>query len=221
MANIDSGWCYTSVRASGKVTVADGSADITFDTAADYNNISNIDVIFIEISSTYGYYPCFTIKSGGGTSSMTMETAFSGTSGAYYFYYSPNPRTLYGPVSYKRTLESPSDTIGLPSQRWTGALAFDVEGVVMKISVDGILNSTLGNIVIYQNQLDENMDGGQMNRKPTWIWYAMEPAYGGFKAYPVHFTKIDYSMEPKQRSGNTTYILKYKIECVACSPTQA
>lgn len=219
MTNIDSGWCYASVAGTGTVTVADGDASIVFSSSTDYTAIQNGDVIFLRMSDTYGYYPCFTILSGGGTANMEMETAFDGTAGAYNFYYSLSPRPFIL-TSYKRTLESPSDAIGLPNARWNNALAFDVEGVVMKISVEAYYISSLANCVSTQNMIDQNFDGDQMSRKPTWIWYNLEPMYGGYKAYPVQFTKVEYTMEPKNKSG-TYYILRYRLECVARDPQQA
>lgn len=219
----DYGICQEIVRGVGTITVSNGSSAATLSNVSDYTAILNGDMIFIEYYVPYGYWPAFGVLSGGGVGgggSITLERPYVGTGGAYSFYYNLYPRNIGAITKWSRTLESPADVIGIPGSRWTGTLAFDLEGCIMKWSVSGFYEDTSSNLNLWKHNIDVFFDSNRYAANAGMIWGACEYLNGAPRAYPMTITKFDVDYDVgKYKSGTANIRADFKLEAVGRLPT--
>jgi hypothetical protein len=182
------GWCTPVSAPIGTVGLVNGSAGMTLSNSTDWGTIQNGDIILVDVGG-YGYYIAMPVSSGGGTQNQTSVYTFTGTSNSYPFYYSLYPRSMGEIVKVGKICECPTDVIGMPGQRWTGTLVFDMEGTVMRFNIEGFYEDTAANISSWMRNNEQYMDSNRFIALPQFMWMECEEIYSAPRAYPVQFSK--------------------------------
>lgn len=125
------------------------------------------------------------------------------------WYYAP----LYDLGSVKNIsidTDSPHDVMGMPGQTETGTLAFDVEGVVTTINVDGFFYETIPQTMSNKiGAIRALMNGNQYINPPCVFWWDREVVGSVAKPYFVSVKKFTVQGSEKDVSK-----VDYKLQLV-------
>lgn len=139
----------------------------------------------------------------------TFDATHTNPATGYAWYYA----TYYDLGNVKSIVidsDSPHDTMGMPGQGETGTLAFDVEGVVTTINVDGQLyESTPATMAAKITALRSLLNGNQYINLPCAFWWDRELVGGIAKPYFVSIKKFTFQGSEKDVSK-----VDYKLQMV-------
>jgi len=214
---IDSvGLSWGSTVMTGTATCTAGSTTILLN-ATDHALVAAGDFLIIipdNSSSIFGVYLAVRIVTVNASPSVTVAAAWGGTTGAKTYWFCLNPVGLGNLKSFKRTMESPADTVGLPTSKWHKTLSFDVEGVIMRIDVSGVWKETSRTTLETDMRAVEYiLNSSQMNSPPNWFWCDANLILGYARAYPVMVTKFSSTITEKD-IGAINLFCNYDISMV-------
>lgn len=145
----------------------------------------------------------------GGNYYVSLDGAPAGTSG-YRSYFWADSYTLGTVKTISLSTESNMDVMGMPGIGDGGTLAFDVDGAVTTIDIDGsFFESTASTMSLNLTHIRGLIDGNQYINNPCVFWWDAELLNSRITSYFVAVKKFTI-----QRSEKDIQRVDYKLQLV-------